>query len=218
MIKTIVLDFDGTMGDTCSLIVKTMRQTIARLGLPRRTYEQCAAMIGLPLKETFTMLIPMDGETATLCESTYRELFARNNAGYTVPVFPNVAETIARLHADGLAITIASSRSRHSLIGFLHDMRLEDYISYVVSASDIEHSKPAPDMVLEILRHTGGLASETLVVGDTKYDIAMGRSAGTKTCGVTYGNGKPAELADADYMIDDFGEIMRIVRQCNGTR
>lgn len=61
--KTIILDFDGTMGDTNSLIVKTMQQTIAKLGLPERTNDECAAMIGLPLRRTFTELIPMDEET-----------------------------------------------------------------------------------------------------------------------------------------------------------
>ena len=50
-------------------------------------------------------------------------------------------------------------------------------------------------------------------VGDTAYDIEMGRRAGVKTCGVTYGNGTRAELAraGADYLIDDFGELLDIV-------
>lgn len=211
MIKTIVLDFDGTLGDTRALIVKTMQQTIEALGLPPRTDVECASMIGLPLRESFMALIPMSEESGSLCETTYRELFDRNNVPGGVPLFPNVARTLRDLHARGLTLTIASSRGRDSLVAFLRDMCLEPYISYIVSASDIERAKPAPDMVLDVLAHVGGTPGETLVVGDTVFDIDMGRSAGALTCGVTYGNGTRESLAGADFLIDDFGRLADVI-------
>lgn len=88
MINTVILDFDGTIGDTCSLIVRTMQQTLDAVGLPMQSDAQCAAMIGLPLRQCFSQLMPMDDVTAARCESTYREIFARNNADYKVQVFP----------------------------------------------------------------------------------------------------------------------------------
>lgn len=215
MIKTVILDFDGTIGDTCSLIVKTMQQTLCAVGLPEHTDAQCAAMIGLPLRRCFSELMPMDDDTAARCESTYRELFARNNAEYKVPVFPNVVETIKHLSAEGLTVTIASSRSRHSLLAFLSDMKLDSYVRCVVAANDVEQAKPAPDMIIKILNETGGNADETIMVGDTRYDIDMGRAAGTVTCAVTYGNGKPEELACADYRIDDFARLADIIHSLN---
>lgn len=209
--KIIVLDFDGTLADTRSLIVKTMQQTIAKLGLDARSDNQCAAMIGLPLRQTFTDLIPMSEEMGEKCAETYNRLFDVNNVPEAVPVFPHVVDTIKAMYEQGLTLTIASSRGRGSLVDFLKRMNLEPYVSYVVSASDIEHAKPAPDMVLKILDNVGGSKEETLVVGDTMFDIAMGRNAGVKTCGVTYGNGSRKEMADADYIIDDFADLMTIV-------
>jgi phosphoglycolate phosphatase len=49
-----------------------------------------------------------------------------------------------------------------------------------------------------------------MVIGDTWYDIEMGKRAGVKTCGVTYGNGTREELikAGADYLLDDFGALL----------
>ena len=46
-----------------------------------------------------------------------------------------------------------------------------------------------------------------------KYDIEMGRRAGTRTCGVTYGNGSSQDLreAGADFMIDDFKKILTLI-------
>ena len=78
--RAVILDFDGTIGDTRSLIVRTMQQTIAELGLPARTDDECAAMIGQPLKQTFTELIPMDDATGDRCEAVYRRILRSTTA------------------------------------------------------------------------------------------------------------------------------------------
>lgn len=215
MIKTVILDFDGTIADTCGLIVRTIQSTLEQVGLPQKTYEECAATIGLPLRLSFVKLMPMDDDTASRCEATYREIFMRNNAEYNVSMFPHVKETIYALHNEKLDIAIASSRSRQSLMTFLHDMELEECIRCVVSANDVRHSKPAPDMALKILSETGCKCNEAMMVGDTKYDIDMGSSAGVLTCAVSYGNGRPEDLALADYQIDDFSQLPEIIRRIN---
>ena len=208
--KTIILDFDGTLGDTRAVIVKTMHQTLAELGLPQRSDAECVASLGLRGLEGFSRRIPLTVELGQRCAEVYRRLFDVNNVAGAVPMFPHVRETIKELYDRGLTLTIASSRGRDTLMGFLRDMELEQYISRVVAVSDVEHAKPEPDMVLDILRYVGCRADEALVVGDTVFDIEMGRRAGAKTCGVTYGNGTRESLADADFLIDDFGELLRL--------
>ena len=66
-------------------------------------------------------------------------------------------------------------------------------------------------MALLAMRQMGANAAETVVVGDTAYDILMGQSAGTHTCAVTYGNGTAAQLATADYVINDFADLAKIL-------
>ena len=209
--NTVILDFDGTIADTKSLIVSTMQQTLSVLGLPARSDEACASMIGLPLRQTFTDLIPMDDETADLCDKTYRELFMQNNKPGIVKLFPHVRETIAELYAMGIIITVASSRGRDTLVSFLDEMGLMMYISKVVSSQDVEQAKPAPDMVYVIMEHSEAEKEDVLMVGDTVFDIDMGKNAGVKTCGVTYGNGKIDELSHADSIINDFAQLLDIV-------
>ena len=51
---------------------------------------------------------------------------------------------------------------------------------------------------------------EAIVVGDTVYDVQMGANAGTRTCAVTYGNGKRETLSEATWVIDDFSELLDI--------
>ena len=213
MIKIVILDFDGTIGDTQTLIVNTMQKTIAELGLPPRTRQQCKAMIGLPLKQTFTDLIDMSSETGDLCTATYRRIFDEDNVPGMVPMFEHVAGTLQKLYEQGITLTIASSRATPSLMEFIHNMNLGKYISLVMSCDDIVHAKPHPEMVLKTLEKTGFTAEEALVVGDTRFDILMGRNAGCRTAGVTYGNGSREEMVEsgATYIINDFSELLEIV-------
>ena len=213
--KLIILDFDGTLADTRGLIVKTMQQTLEALGLEFRTDDQCAAMIGLPLKQAFTDLIPMTDEMGERCVETYRRIFNENNALYVIPTFPHVIETLHQLHEQGYTLTIASSRSNRSLMEFVNDMHLNEVIPYVWGAEDVAQAKPHPDPVLQTLKVYGCKPEDALVVGDTWYDIEMGRRAGVRTCGVTYGNGTREELvnAGADFLIDDFGELVSILKK-----
>ena len=193
--KLIIFDFDGTLADTRQLIVETMQQTIQALELTPCTDEQCASMIGLPLKQAFIELIPMSDEMGDRCVDTYRRIFNENNALYVIPTFPNVIDTLFRLSAEGYILTIASSRSRKSLLDFVHTMHLEEIFSYILGADDVILSKPHPEPVLRTLEAFDCSPEEALVVGDMKYDIEMGRRAGTRTCGVTYGNGSPQDLS-----------------------
>jgi len=211
--KLIIFDFDGTLADTRQLIVESMQQTIQALGLTPCTDEQCASMIGLPLKQAFTDLIPMSDEMGNQCVDTYRRIFSVNNAAYVIPIFPHVLETLQQLSDKKYTLTIASSRSRQSLLDFVHTMHLEEIFSYILGADDVVHAKPHPEPVLRTLKAFGCSPEEALVVGDMKYDIEMGCRAGTRTCGVTYGNGSPQDLkeAGADYLLDDFKEILSIL-------
>lgn len=212
-IKAVILDFDGTVGNSRGLIVRTMQQTIRRLGLPERTEEECASMIGLPLKETFTRIIDMDDAMGDRCAEVYREIFKENNRPGVVSLFPNVRETLDAIHRSGRMITLASSRSRASLLGFVADMELGGYISYVLGAGDVPNAKPAPDMVVRTMKDHGLRPDECVVVGDTAFDIGMAHGAGVCGVGVTYGNGSREELEEcgAEFVIDDFSQLCGIL-------
>lgn len=211
--KLIILDFDGTIGDTKSLIVKTFQRTIKELCLEPRTDEECAATIGLPLIKAFMSLYDIDEATGELYTDTYRRIFYRNNTRGAIQPFPNTIETLHTLHKRGYTLTIASSRNRHTLDEYIVELNIKEIISLVIGADDTENAKPHPEPVLKILQHFACNANDAIVVGDTHFDILMGARAGCHTCGVTYGNGKREELiaADAEYIIEDFAKLADIL-------
>ena len=212
--KLIIFDFDGTLGNTRRNIVTTMQMVIKELQLPERNEAECASTIGLPLAECFRTLFPdIQDELIPHCAETYRRIFNENLQKITPEAFPGVVKTLKNLKEQGFALTIASSRSRNSLIELTHNMGIADYISYLIGADDVKEAKPKPEPVLKTLAAMQFDASETLVVGDMAVDILMGSNAGTKTCGVTWGNETREELneAGADFIIDRMEELIEIV-------
>jgi len=212
----IIFDFDGTLGDTRRNIVTTMQMTIAELHLPNRSEEECAATIGLPLAGCFRTLFPnIQDEMIPRCAETYRRLFNENMKTIQPQAFPGVVETLSILHQKDFTLTIASSRSRNSLTELTHNMGIANYISYLLGADDVKEAKPKPEPVLKTLADMHYDASETLVVGDMAVDILMGVNAGTKTCGVTWGNGTREELenAGATFIIDRIEDLIEIVKK-----
>ena len=221
--ELIIFDFDGTLGDTRRNIVKTMQMTIEELHLPPRSEEECAATIGLPLVGCFETMFP-DLESVEprerkqlyqLCADTYRRIFDENLRTIKPQPFPGVIETLAELSKQGFTLTIASSRSRASLEELTRDMGIAESISYLIGADDVKKAKPHPEPVHKTLAAMEFEAAEALVVGDMVVDILMGANAGTKTCGVTWGNGSREELeqAGADYIIDRMEDIVKVVQK-----
>lgn len=212
--RLIVFDFDGTLGDTQQIIVTTLHMTIAEMHLPERTDAECISIIGLPLAGCFRVLYPdADEETVTLCADTYRRLFKENMQTFTPVAFPHVVETLHKLKEMGLTLTIASSRWHKSLVELVHNLGIDDCISYLLGADDVELAKPHPEPVLQTLAATGIDASHTLVVGDMAVDILMGARAGARTCGVTWGNGSRRDLeeAGADHIIASIEELLSLL-------
>ena len=212
-IRLIIFDFDGTLGDTRRNIVTTLQQTMQEKHLPVIDEARCAATIGLTLKDSFKTLFPqLTDEEAEECTITYRHIFEVNKKKMVPQLFPHVAETLADLQRRGITMSVASSRSNVSLRGFLKDMGIERYISYVLGADDVTKPKPDPEPILKTLTALCFAADETLVVGDMPVDILMGRNAGTRTCGVTYGNASRQQLdkAGANFVIDDMEELINL--------
>lgn len=213
--KLIIFDFDGTLADTRHNIVITMQATMEKLGLPVADEATCASTIGLPLRDGFVKIYPaMTDDMADKCRDTYREIFAVNKKKLVPLLFPGVKETLAYFHSAGVKMTIASSRTSVSLKEFAQEMGLDNYVDYIIGAEDVVNAKPNPEPVLKTIAALEEKVSRTFVVGDMPVDILMGKGAGTKTIGVTYGNATAAELkeADADFVIDDFRQLIDIIR------
>ena len=213
-IKLVIFDFDGTLADTKENIILTFQMTMKELGVEIKSRQECAATIGLTLEDAFKVLYPgMAAEKYILLRDTYRRIFKENRKILVPGLFPEVMETLKELRRKGYLMSIASSRQSPSLQSFLEDMKIAHLFEYAVGGDNVEHPKPAPDAVLQILRHYNLSAEEAFVVGDMPFDINMATNAGVKSCGVTWGNADAAQLKEsgANYVIDKMSQLLEIL-------
>lgn len=213
-IKLVIFDFDGTLADTKENIILTFHMTMKELGVEIKSRQECAATIGLTLEDAFKVLYPgMAAEKYALLRDTYRRIFKENRKILVPGLFPEVMETLEELQRRGYLMSIASSRQSPSLHSFLEDMKIAHLFEYAVGGDNVEHPKPAPDAVLQILRHYNLSAEEAFVVGDMPFDINMATNAGVKSCGVTWGNADAAQLKEsgANYIIDKMSQLLEIL-------
>ncbi|MDR0232676.1 MAG: HAD family hydrolase [Dysgonamonadaceae bacterium] len=208
--KTIILDFDGTIADTRNSIIQTLQNVAEKLGLPNANESDIKNLIGLPLRDTFIQAYHISNENdlqnaIKLYRTIYNE-FCLN----TVELYPNVKSTLETLFSKNIILTVASSKGKDVLSVLLKRLEIIEYITLVLGEQDVTNKKPAPDMVLRILEETKTLPKDALVVGDTIYDIEMGQRAECVTCGVTYGNHNETQLKEqgADFIINDFIKLI----------
>ena len=211
-IRTLIFDFDGTLADTADGIVATATETLRRMGVIGVTPEQIRATIGLPLGASLRIAGNLPESRETEAVAIYRELFSQLELG-RLRLYPGVVETIKEFAARGIPMAISTSRGCNSLEQILSGWGLSGYFPIRATSADGFPSKPAPDMVLALLERLGAKADETLVVGDTTFDIEMGNRAHCRTCAVTYGNHVRERLLTASptWLIDEFAALKRLL-------
>ncbi|MDE5797399.1 MAG: HAD family hydrolase [Muribaculaceae bacterium] len=210
---TVIFDFDGTLADTRESIITTMAETMRILGRPDADAEMMTSMIGLPLKEGIRRAARIEDEKALDDAVTlYRKIY-KDTAPHTVKLYPGVKKTLETLAAEGYRLAVATSRGKESLKQMLETMGIDQLFTVLKADEDVINKKPAPDMVRDILSELNCSPADAMMVGDTSFDIEMGKSAGVRSCGVTYGNHNRFQLieAGADYVIDSITEIIPLL-------
>ncbi|WDR03187.1 HAD-IA family hydrolase [Devosia algicola] len=123
-------------------------------------------------------------------------------------LFPRAFEALGRLRQDSSKqLGIATGKG---LTGVRRILQLHGLTDYFVTLQTPDHnpSKPDPGMLLTAMAETSSSPKETIMVGDTTFDLEMGRAAGVRTIGVTWGYHDPAELIPfADAMIDSYDDL-----------
>lgn len=209
-----MLDFDGTTACTVPAIYHAAKRMLQLHG-----YEVDKDVVyknfGLALPFAFRCFAgdeSIDDATIEQMIIEYND-FYREEAESLIELFEGVPETLNALKKAGVKIVIASNNVQPVLRRLTSNLGIADYIDDIVAVEDVENVKPAPDIALEVLRRCNIKGEEALVVGDSTFDMDMGREAGCHLCGVTYGSHTPEMLREtgARYIIDKFSDLLKIV-------
>ena len=215
--RTLVLfDVDGTLIDSQSHILGAMEFAFNARGLVVPPASEILAIVGLSLAEAFAQLCPEVGsqERGLLVEA-YKGSFARLRSASASPLYPGALACLDVLgDTDDIVLGIATGMSRR---GLRHVLSNPDLAGRFVTTqvADDHPSKPHPSMVLQAMAESG--AARGVMIGDTTFDMQMGRAAGLKTIGVCWGyHSKQALRAQADRTVADYAQLVPEVQNLWG--
>jgi HAD superfamily hydrolase (TIGR01509 family) len=183
----VIFDLDGTLVDSEPNYYEAGRRLLAGHGVRDFGWERHTDFIGIGTRETLEALRAEYGIAAPV-----GELLAEKNrlylelAGASTEVFPQMREFVERLHASGAAVAVASGSSRAAIEAVLGRTGLAPLFPVTVSAEEVPHGKPEPDIFLEAARRLGVPPGRCVVVEDAVPGAAAARAAGMRCIAVPY--------------------------------
>lgn len=186
--RLVIFDVDGTLCDSQDLIVAAMAGAFAAEGLPCPDRGAVLAIVGLSLPVAMARLAPEHPvEVQTRLVEAYKATFMSERSRKLAPLYDGVGALIAELSAaPGTLLGIATGKSRRGLRLLLHGHAL-DQVFVTQQVADDHPSKPNPSMIFAAMAETGIGPERAVMIGDTTFDMEMGRTAGIATVGVSWG-------------------------------
>lgn len=211
MLSAVIFDIDGTLVDSVDLHASCWQEALAKFG-HQVPYTRILREIGKGSDQILTSLLPPNEvESVGARVEAFRSERFKTEYLPKVRPFPQTRELFQRLHGDGVRLALASSGKRAE-IEHLQDLAgITPYVSVLVTAEDVARTKPAPDIFLAALaRLPEASADNTLVVGDTPYDVEAARLAGLRTVALLSGPFDAAALrqAGAVALFEDVGDLL----------
>ena len=212
----IIFDCDGTLVDSQHMICAAMRQAYEANSLSVPEREHLLSIVGLSLPDAFRRLAAHSAAGAEhpvdSLVTCYKDAFAalRRSDDHLEPLYPGAREAIDALAArPDTLLGIATGKSQRGVRAVLGRHGLLERFA-TIQTSDDAPSKPHPGMVLAAMRETGAAPQDTVVVGDTVFDLEMACAAGAHAIGVAWGYHLPSALreAGAHAVIERFAELV----------
>lgn len=193
--KLIVFDWDGTLMDSAAHIVNCLQNAITELSLEPKTNDDLKNIIGLGLREALFALYPQanDEELTALVDRYRKHFFDPQTA--PCELFTGARELVEELHAKDYFLAVATGKGRNGLDKVLKETGMGEFFP-ITRCADETHSKPHPQMMLDIIDYYGIEANEAIMVGDTEYDLQMASNAAAHSVAVTYGVHEKQRLLD----------------------
>ena len=196
--SALVFDLDGTLVDTVGTRVQAWLATFPDFGIePDPTF--LAPLMGSDGRLLARMVaehagVALEPGVDEDIDRVAGEHFSEMNR-HPRPL-PAVSDTLAWLDRTGLPWAIATSSRPEEALASVAALELSRP-PMVVDGSDVEHAKPAPDLLLKAAHQLGVEPASTWYVGDSRWDMLAAVAAGMTAVGVTTGATSDAELVAA---------------------
>lgn len=207
----VLFDLDGTLIDSITLILGSMRHAFAKCGRAVPSDDEWLTGVGIPLRTMFQRYGSDDVEIDRLI-AAYREHQLANHDGL-VRCYDEVPQTLAALQRAGHPLAVVTSKGDLLARRGLELVGIAGHFETIVSCDSCTRHKPHPEPVLTALERLGYEPDEALFVGDSVHDIEAGNAAGVETVAALWGPFSREQLALArpDRFIDRIGDLLQVL-------
>ena len=196
-ITAILYDIDGTLVDSNDLHVLAWEQAFAGIGatFDRQTIHD---QIGKGTDMLVPTLLPdLDDDAVEKLGEAHGDIYKAKYLETARP-FPGAHDLLARSHAAGQRVVLASSASSAELDHYLELLDAHELVETTTSSDDVEKTKPAPDIFATALKKLGDVnPAQVIVVGDTPYDIEAAGKCGIAAVALRSGKFSDEMLREA---------------------
>lgn len=211
MIKNVLFDFDGTLYDTVEGIEKSAQYALQKLGISAQL-EELRCFAGPPLVDIFMERYGFSYEKAYEARGLFQERYLPVGV-YESRAFPGMTPFLERLKERGLRLAVATSKPLPLAEELLARSGMRDFFDVVAGSSLEGNNNTKKEIVERVLSALGAKREESVLIGDTKYDVAGAHAAGIACIGVRYGYAAPLELeaAGADAIAEDLTQLEKML-------
>ncbi len=216
-IKLIVFDLDGTLINSQGDLTDSVNELRRRFGLKNISGKRVGAHVGQGVEHLLHNTIP---ERARLQDPNFYSEFSRiyqRRCTNRTRLFPGTLATLKRL--SGIRLVVASNKPGRLSRQILRGLKVHREFSTILGADDIRRRKPHPEVILKLMRRFKAKPKETLMVGDSRFDMEAGKRARCWLCACTFGFSSRSELTRwrPDYTISRFSQLLKVVQQLQNT-
>jgi phosphoglycolate phosphatase len=198
--RLIVFDCDGTLVDSQQTIITATQTALAAHDFACPPRRDILYAVGLPIDVALRGHVPdaSDDQIVNMLDvyrETYQDLVQQDDRGQVM--FDGMHAQILELgKLDDTLLGIITMKSRRGLSRVVDAYDIREFFQVLKSADD-GPGKPAPDLMLDAMRETGATPTQSLMIGDTSFDIMMAKAAGARTIGVGWGYQTVEELEES---------------------
>jgi beta-phosphoglucomutase len=210
-IRAVIFDLDGVVVSTDSLHYKAWKTIADSEGI---YFDEVInnRLRGVSRMESLEIILerasrPYSDEEKDVLAARKNALYVESLKSLTPADVPaDVTAVLAALRAQGVKIAIGSSSRNTPII--LRQIGLDTSFDAVADGSDIERTKPAPDVFLVAARRLGVAPEECLVIEDAESGIRAAKAAGMVAAAV----GDATRSPEADYALAHIGDVIGLLR------
>ncbi len=211
MYQLAIFDMDGTILNTLEDLRISINHALVENGFPERTFEEVRRFVGNGTQKLVERSVPegTSEEKQQKVLASFDEYYAVHCADYT-KAYPGIVEALQELKKRNIKTAVVSNKPDYG-VQSLCEKYFKGLFDFPVGMKEGMRKKPAPDAVLQVLKHFEAAKEAAVFIGDSDVDVQTARNAGLACVGVTWGfrDREVLQNAGATVTVDDTDAMLQ---------